>query len=237
MSDADDPFGDRAFVAKVGKTKARKPRRARGTKITTEPDDAPVVRKARKTEAPSAVESAPRETSARAKPPTGRPSSYKPEYALQAEKLCRLGATDEEVADFFEVSVRTVYRWAQAQEAFCQALKSGKECADERIERSLYHRATGYKYDAVKIFMPSGAAEPVYAPYVEHVPPDTTACIFWLKNRRPDLWRDKREVTHSGAIGTAGDLTDDQLAAIITAGSSAGASEAEEGAGDPDRVH
>ena len=53
-----------------------------------------------------------------------------------------------------------------------------------RVERSLYERANGYSYDAVKIFMPAGAKKPVYAPYIEHVPPDVTAAIFWLKNRR-----------------------------------------------------
>jgi hypothetical protein len=51
-------------------------------------------------------------------------------------------------------------------------------------------RANGYSYDAVKIFMPAGAKKPVYAPYREHVPPDTTAAIFWLKNRDPAHWRD-----------------------------------------------
>jgi len=54
-----------------------------------------------------------------------------------------------------------------------------------RVERSLFHRANGYNYDAVKIFMPAGRDKPVYAPYIEHVPPDTTAGIFWLKNRDP----------------------------------------------------
>ena len=66
---------------------------------------------------------------------------------------------------------------------FCRALKVGKQEADERVSRSLYMRGVGYSYDAVKIFMPAGAKKPVYAPYVEHVPPDVTACIFWLKNR------------------------------------------------------
>jgi hypothetical protein len=54
-------------------------------------------------------------------------------------------------------------------------------------ERSLYHRAIGYNYEAVKIFMPTDREKPVYAPYVERVPPDVTACIFWLKNRDPAL--------------------------------------------------
>jgi hypothetical protein len=51
-------------------------------------------------------------------------------------------------------------------------------------------------YDAVKIFMPAGAKAPIYTPYVEHVPPDVTACIFWLKNRRPQDWRDVQQMEH-----------------------------------------
>jgi hypothetical protein len=57
-------------------------------------------------------------------------------------------------------------------------------------------RANGYSYDAVKIFMPAGAKKPVYAPYVEHVPPDVTAGIFWLKNRDPAHWRDAWHLEH-----------------------------------------
>jgi hypothetical protein len=60
----------------------------------------------------------------------------------------------------------------------------------------LYHRANGYNYEAVKIFMPGGRAKPVYAPYTEHVPPDVTACIFWLKNRDPKNWRDSQQMEH-----------------------------------------
>jgi hypothetical protein len=66
--------------------------------------------------------------------------------------------------------------------------------ADKRVERSLYERANGYSYNAVKIFMPAGAKKPVYAPYVEHVPPDVTAGIFWLKNRDPAQWRDASQL-------------------------------------------
>ena len=122
---------------------------------------------------------------------TGRPSKYKAEFAKQAEKLCLLGATDQELADFFEVEVRTIYRWKGVHPAFCQALKAGKELADERVERALFQKAVGYEQDDVKIFMPGGSETPVYASYRAKVAPDTTAAIFWLKNRRPDLWRDK----------------------------------------------
>jgi len=139
----------------------------------------------------------------------GRPSSYKPEFAIQARKLCELGATDAELADFFDVSDRTIYRWSNEHDDFCQALKAGKDAADERVVRALYHKAIGYTHDAVKIFMPKDAPAPVYAPYREHVPPSDTAAIFWLKNRRREEWRDR--VTHEGAADAplaVADMTD-----------------------------
>lgn len=128
-----------------------------------------------------------------------RPSSYKPEYAEQATKLCRLGATDVDLADFFGVERTTIWRWSNRHEEFCNALKVGKEACDERVEHSLYHKAVGYTFDSVKVFQHQGQI--VTAPFKEHVPPDTTAAIFWLKNRRPDLWRDKQQHEHTGKDG------------------------------------
>lgn len=147
----------------------------------------------------------------------GRPSSYQPEYAEQARKLCELGATDIEIADFFEVSDRTVYRWQLKYPDFCQALKAGKDAADDRVERSLYHKATGYTFESEKIFNYQG--EIVRASTREHVPPDTVSMIFWLKNRRPEQWRDKTEHVIRHEISQ---MSDDDLARIA-AGSSKGA--------------
>jgi hypothetical protein len=65
-----------------------------------------------------------------------------------------------------------------------------------RVERSLYQRANGYNYEAVKIFMPANREKPVVVPYIEHVPPDTTADIFWMKNRDPQHWRDSQQLEH-----------------------------------------
>jgi hypothetical protein len=132
----------------------------------------------------------------------GRPSSYKPEFAKQAEKLCKLGATDADLADFFEVNTSTIWRWSGQHEEFCNALKGGKEAADEKVERSLYQRAIGFEHDAVKIMQYEG--QPVVVPYREKVAPDTTACIFWLKNRRRDQWRDRQDVEHSGSLKVDG---------------------------------
>ena len=124
--------------------------------------------------------------------PAGRPSSYKPEYAKEAEKLCALGATDAELADFFDVDTSTIWRWQSRHPEFCNAIKAAKAEADARVERSLYQRAVGYTHDAVKIFNANGVAMTV--PYREHQPPDTAAAFIWLKNRQREKWRDKHEV-------------------------------------------
>jgi len=124
--------------------------------------------------------------------PAGRPTKYKPEFCAQAKKLCELGATDIELADFFEVSEVTLNAWKKRYPEFIKSLKTGKSDADERVERSLYHKAIGYSHDSEKVFQHQGSV--VRAPFREHVPPDTTAAIFWLKNRRPAEWRDRKEV-------------------------------------------
>lgn len=126
------------------------------------------------------------------KHPGGRPTKYKPEYCEQAEKLCKLGATDIEIADFLGVDVRTLYRWKGEYEEFCQSLKAGKEISDERVERSLFARANGYEHEEVDIRVVD--KEIVQTQIRKYYPPDTTAAIFWLKNRRPDMWRDKTEI-------------------------------------------
>lgn len=136
---------------------------------------------------------------AKAKPGRGQPTDYKPEYCQRAADLCLNGATDEDLAQAFEVSARTIYRWQAAHPEFSQALRAGKELADERVVRSLYHKAVGYTFDAVKITQYEG--KPVVIPYQEHVPPDTAAAMFWLKNRRPAEWKDRSQHEHSGPDG------------------------------------
>ena len=129
----------------------------------------------------------------------GRPTKFKAEFTKQAEKLCALGATDIEMADFFGVDVRTLYRWKAEHDRFCQALKVGKEVADERVERSLFARANGYEHDEVDIRVVGGGI--VQTPIRKFYPPDTTAAIFWLKNRRPKEWRETKAVELTGADG------------------------------------
>jgi hypothetical protein len=129
----------------------------------------------------------------------GRPSSYKPEFCEQAAKLCRLGATDRELADFFDVAESTLNLWKLSHPEFSESLKLAKAESDSRVEQSLYRRALGYSHDAVKIVgTPKDGIEQV--PYTEHYPPDTTACIFWLKNRKSDEWRDKTDQNVTGNL-------------------------------------
>jgi len=125
----------------------------------------------------------------------GRPTSYKEEFDAQALKLCLLGATNPELAKFFEVAERTIKNWRKEYESFDEAIKKGKAIADGNVAASLYRRAIGYEHNAVKIItvaVGGGQGSAVKeVPYVERFPPDTVACIFWLKNRAPELWRDR----------------------------------------------
>lgn len=122
----------------------------------------------------------------------GRPTKYLPIYNKQAYKLCLLGATDIELADFFEVDEATVNRWKLEFPQFCVSIKKGKEIADAEVANKLYRRATGYSHPEVDIKMYEGGI--ITTKLTKHYPPDTTAAIFWLKNRKKDKWRDKQEV-------------------------------------------
>lgn len=133
----------------------------------------------------------------------GRPSKYRAEFADQARKLCLLGATDKDLADFFDTTEQTVNAWKQAHPEFLESLKSGKSLADAVVAEKLYRRATGYEHEAVKIVADAKTGAEHTVPYTERYPPDTTACIFWLKNRQRDKWRDKVDTEISGTITLA----------------------------------
>ncbi len=137
----------------------------------------------------------------------GRPTSYRKEYAQQAFRLCLLGATDQELADFWGVRKQTVYDWRKRHPKLDEAILAGKLDADNKVAQSLYRRALGYSHKAVKIVADAKTGADHTVDYTERYPPDTTACIFWLKNRRPDLWRDKKEIDHS----LKDDLSDAEL--------------------------
>lgn len=123
---------------------------------------------------------------------------YKPEFANRAAIACQVGLTDHEVAIIFGVSDGTIVRWRHEHTEFAEAMQSGKTLADDRVERSLYHRAIGYSFEAEEVFQYQGKI--IRATVTKHVPPDVTATIFWLKNRRRDQWRD----VHRHEVGPAG---------------------------------
>jgi len=120
----------------------------------------------------------------------GRPTKYKKEYNEQAAKLCKLGATDVQLADFFNVTEKTLNNWKHEHPRFLQSLKKGKVFSDDKVEMALYDRAIGYEYDEVKEEQSEqGMKRTVTTKRIQ----DNTAAIFWLKNRRPDQWREKVE--------------------------------------------
>lgn len=122
----------------------------------------------------------------------GRKTKYKKEYVEQAKKLCALGAIDVQLADFFNVCEDTINEWKKVYPEFSESLKKGKSKYDnETVVNSLLHRAIGYQHKEDKIFMHNG--KPVIVETIKHYPPDPTSCIFWLKNRLPDEWREKVE--------------------------------------------
>ena len=133
-----------------------------------------------------------------------RLSAYKEEYIEQAYKLALLGLKDTEIAKFFCVSEKTLNTWKEKYPEFLQSLKKGKLDADGEVVKSLYNRAVGAVVtvqQAIKIKNVSykdgkrlRETEDVRVVELkQEIPPDTTACIYWLKNRQPEKWRDKVE--------------------------------------------
>lgn len=133
-------------------------------------------------------------------PPVAAPQvviqgKYDPKFVKIASKLAELGAIDREIASTLEVDETTFHRWKLAHPELLKALKIGKEVPDEIARRSLFNRVKGYSYDSEQLFVDKFGDEH-RMPTVTHVPPDVTACIFWLKNRDPDNWRDRQEHFH-----------------------------------------
>lgn len=134
----------------------------------------------------------------------GRPTTYKESYKDQAEKLCKLGLTDKEMADIFGCSESTLNLWKIEHPDFSESIKRGKELADANVAERLYQRAMGFEHDSEEIKVVSNGggegSEVVKVPIRKIYPPDTTAAIFWLKNRQKKKWRDKTEtdVTSQG---------------------------------------
>ena len=122
-----------------------------------------------------------------------------PEGLLKLEGWARDGLTDEQIAQSIRISRETLYAWKKKYPDISYALKRGKEIVDRQVENALLRRALGYEYEEVKEKFEYGEITERTVTKKEVVP-DTTAQIFWLKNRKPDKWRDKPDYEDTSAI-------------------------------------
>jgi len=127
--------------------------------------------------------------------------------------LAALGATDREIAEFLDIDEKTLNRWKLEHPKFCLSIKEGKGPPDERVIRSLYNRAVGYSFPSEKLFCYEG--DVTRADIVEHVPPDVTAQIFWLKNRCRELWKDRHSTELSTPPGQPLEIIDPRPSAEL----------------------
>ena len=129
-----------------------------------------------------------------------------PEGLLQLEGWARDGLTDEQIAGNMGIRRETLYAWCKKYSNISNTLKKGKEVVDLQVENALLKRALGYHYD--EVMMENGIET---KRVTKEVIPDTTAQIFWLKNRRSDKWRDKQDLQVSGALETEQSKLDDLI--------------------------
>lgn len=122
-----------------------------------------------------------------------------PEGLLKIGGWARDGLTDEQIAQNIRISRDTLYVWKKKYPDISDALKKGKEVVDRQVENALLKRALGYEYEEVKEkYEGNVMTERTVAK--KEVIPDVTAQIFWLKNRKPDKWRDKPDYEDTSAI-------------------------------------
>jgi len=135
----------------------------------------------------------------------GRPSKYNEYVHDIILNLYRAGKTDEDIAGYVGVTARTVMAWRQNKPEFLQAVRESKVSANAMVEKSLFQKAMGYTIKETKVFFDAKSGEVVEHIVDKHIPPDNTAMIWWLKNRAPDLWRDKIEIEANVNVNTITD--------------------------------
>lgn len=119
-----------------------------------------------------------------------------PDGVTRLEAWARDGLTDEQLAAKIGITATTLYDWKNKYPVISEALKRGKEVVDVEVENALLKRAMGYEYTETRTeTADDGTVKTIVMQ--KTMPPDTTAQIFWLKNRRPAVWRDKQQVEHS----------------------------------------
>lgn len=122
-------------------------------------------------------------------------------FVEMAFPLAKTGLIDKQIADVFRISVRTLRLWKKKHPDFASALKNGKQFADESVVDALFKRATGYSHPETHISVYQGRV--IKTAMTKNYAPDTTACIFWLKNRQPNDWKDRNETTLQNPDGSS----------------------------------
>lgn len=130
-----------------------------------------------------------------------------PEGLIKLEGWARDGLTDDQIAYNIGISRSTLAVWKNKYADISDSLKRGKEVIDRQVENALLKRALGYQFD--EITREGGVVTKIVT---KEVQPDTTAQIFWLKNRKPADWRDKQQIEHSGGM----DLNHNPFAELST---------------------
>lgn len=124
---------------------------------------------------------------------------WRASYADAAHQFALLGATDKQICAALNISTGTLDKWKNRRPEFADALTAGKLMADAMVAKATFHRAIGYEHDDIDIRVVD--KEIVQTPIRKYFPPDPTCCIWWLKNRQRDLWRDKVEVGQTDKEG------------------------------------
>lgn len=143
----------------------------------------------------------------------GNASKYSPDMPERAKGLALLGYTNAEIAAAFGINVSTLYDWKNKHPELSDAIKEGGEVIDVQVAQALYKRTQGYMVTEEKTEQSESGIKTTVAE--KHIPADTTAMIFWLKNRQPKQWRDKQEVDHSSSDGSMSpstkEMSDEEL--------------------------
>jgi hypothetical protein len=140
----------------------------------------------------------------------GQPTLYKPEHCELAHNYCLLGATNEVLGDFFGVTSRTIDNWIAAHPDFADAVHRGRAVADARVVRALFDRACGFSHEVSRTTLYRGKEQTVTN--TVSYPPDTQACMFWLRNRQRHYWQARVEASL--------EVADDMAARLDAAGES-----------------
>ena len=127
-------------------------------------------------------------------PLRGRPTLYREEYAEQARELCLMGATNEMLAEAFEVTTSTIILWISTHREFSVSIKQARMIADGNVAGALYKSAMGLHVSTEDKLVSDGEGGQEVITLTKQVDPAVSAQIFWLKNRQPKLWKDRVEV-------------------------------------------